>query len=144
MPVAPVVPEFGLLEGTVLGVVELGEPLPVAPIDDVEPGVLLLPLAVVSVLLDVLPAVLGVVFMLPDPVVEPVVVEGVDGVVLLVLLVEESVEPVEPVGVSALRWQALRERAAAIASAMTVYWVFIRNSLFGVSLKVARAAATAL
>lgn len=127
-PVEPVIPEFGLLEGVVLdvlllvpGVVVLAEPVPEAPIDDVVPEGL-----VVSVLLEVLPVVvLGVVLplRLPEPVVEPVVVDGV--------VDDELLEPVPlapVVLVSLLRWQALSERAAAIARATAVSLVFIRNS----------------
>jgi hypothetical protein len=161
VPVAPVAPEFGLDEGVVEGGVEgvvldvlpiepvVDEPepvVPVAPIEDVEPGVELVPLAVVSVLLLVLPVVVDVLgdvlpLKLPEPVVEPVVVEGV----VLLLLDDVPVEPVplEPVvGLSAPRLHAASENAAAMASATAVNLVFIRNSLFGV--KVARAAATAL
>ncbi|MEJ6022544.1 hypothetical protein [Ramlibacter sp. PS4R-6] len=134
-PVAPVAPEFGLFDGVVDGAVDgvvddvlelvlgvvvdsVALPLvvPVAPIDDVdEPGVVL-PVVVSVVVLLVL--VLGVV--LPEPV---VVVAGV------VLLEDVAPVPLVPVvdDVSALRWQALSERAAAMASATAVYWVFIRT-----------------
>jgi hypothetical protein len=137
LPVAPVVPEFGLLEGVVLdveldepgdvlldvlGELELPlmepEPVPVAPMDDVVP---VLPLAVVSVL--VLPLVLGdaLPLRLPEPL-------EVDGVVLpVVVLLELEPVPLEPVVALSLRWQALSDRAAAMAIAMAVYWVFIRT-----------------
>jgi hypothetical protein len=161
-----VVPEFGLEDGVVEGgvvvdvlllvpgvVVEalpLTLPVPVAPIEDVAPGDVLL-LVVVSVLLEVLPVVvLGDVVLgdvlplrLPEPVVlEPVVVEGV--VVLLELVEPVAPVPLEPVvALSAPRWHAASENAAAMASATAVNLVFIRNSLFGVTSKVARAAETA-
>lgn len=115
----------------------LPEPeVPAPPIDDVEPGVLLEPLAVVSLLEPVLPVVvLGDVLplRLPEPVVEPVVVEGV---VLLLLVPLVPLEPVVDVSpVPPPRLQALRETAAAIASATAVSWVvFIRYSLFGVGM----------
>ena len=142
-PVAPVEPEFGLDDGTVLGVVldvvpdvlgvvavalPLTEPVPVAPIDDVVLGDVL-PLAVVSVVVLELPVVvLGDVLplRLPDPVAEPVVVDGV--VLLLPVVVLVEFVPLEPVVlVSLLRWQALSDTAAAIARATAVSLVFIRT-----------------
>lgn len=111
-----------MVAGTVLGVVLLVLPVPVAPIDDVEPGVVLaLPVVVVVSVLVLPVVVLGVVLplRLPDPVVDPVVVDGV-----VVVLLDELLSA----GASA-RLQALRDRAAAMATAMAVYWVFIRNSL---------------
>ena len=135
LPVAPVVPEFGLLEGVVLDVeldepgevlldvlgdveLPLVEPVPVAPMVDVVP---VLPLAVVSVL--VLLLVLGEALPLRLP--EPVVVDGV--VLPVVVLLELAPVPLEPVVALSLRWQALSDRAAAMAIAMAVYWVFIRT-----------------
>jgi hypothetical protein len=143
LPVEPVAPEFGLDGGVVEdvepeepGVVELDDepmplvlplvPVPAPPIEDVEPGVLLvLPLAVVSLLLPVLPVVvLGDVLplRLPDPL--------VDGVVLPVVVLLLEPVPLEPVvALSAPRLHADSEKAATMASATAVSFVFIRNSL---------------
>lgn len=141
VPLAPPELVFAvLLPGVVLEVLLLvlgellDEPLvPVAPMEDVELGEELLPLAVVSVLVDELPVVvLGEVLPLmpPEPVAEPVVVDG--DVVLLPGVVDDDVPdvPLEPVVLAspAGLLQALSERAAAIATAATVNWVFIRNS----------------
>ena len=146
-PVAPVEPELGLddgvVEGGVLGVVldvvlevlgvvadtlPLVEPVPVAPIDEVVLGDVL-PLAVVESVVVLEPVVvLGDVLPLmpPEPVDEPVVVDGV--VVLLPVVVLLEFVPLAPVVlVSELRWQALSESAAAIATATAVNLVFIRT-----------------
>ncbi|HUR88388.1 MAG TPA: hypothetical protein VMZ74_04810 [Ramlibacter sp.] len=130
LPVEPPIDGFvlELLEPGVVEELPLVEPVPVAPIDDVPLGDVLL--VVVSVLLPELPVVvLGVEealpLRLPLPVPElPVVVDGV-------VLEEELVAPV-PLVPASLRWHAPSDRAATTARTAVAVWVmvvFIRNSL---------------
>jgi hypothetical protein len=135
VPVLPVSPEPGVVDGAVdevdepLGDVlelELVLPVPVAPIEDVVLGDVVLRLAVVSVLVPVLPVVVLLPLRLPEPVAEPVVVDGV--VLLLPVVVLVELVPLEPVVlVSEFLWQALSVRAAANATATAVSLVFIRT-----------------
>jgi len=118
--------------------------VPVAPIEDVEPVLGVVLLVVVSVLLLVLPVVvLGDVALplrLPEPVVLPVVVDGV------VVELEELEAPVPLVPALSARWHAPSDRAATtvrVAAATWVRVVFIRNSLRWV-VRMQRAAPTAL
>jgi len=124
VPVVPVV----LLPGVVLAL-PLTEPVPVAPIEDVEPVLGVVLLVVVSVLLLVLPVVvLGVVALplrLPEPVVLPVVVDGA-------VELDELLAPVPVVPALSLRWHAPSDRAATtvrVAAATWVRVVFIRKLL---------------
>ena len=99
--------------------------VPVAPIEEVvELGVVLLVVSELVPVLDVVVlGVVGALLRLP----EPVVVDG--GVVAVVDELEEPV-PLDPVvGAASLRLQALRERAAAMATAMAVTCIFIRKLL---------------